>query len=1053
MRDYDSLASVEIVALTKADGPLTKRIYLSDDGNVLSDGSACIMVRGSGCRVRFDNLAGFAEYISSLAPNEAIALGMLRPDLPNNVEITTKDKLNGIAQPGIIARTADHIVYCPGQPALALIDIDLKGMPSAVKTRIDALGGFWLALVSVLPKLEGVGRVLRKSTSAGIYRTDTGELLAGSNGQHVFVVVQDGADIERFLRTLHFRCWLHGLGWMMVGAGGQLLERSIVDRMVGAPERLVFEGPPVLAPPLSQDRESRRPTVTEGEMLDTLAACPPLTVVEQARLRELRAQEGHRLKGESARAREALIGEQSRRLAKRTGMSADAAAKIIARQCEGILLPDVVLPFDDAELAGFTVADVLADPARFDGATLADPLEGIEYGRCKAKVMRRPDGKPWINSFAHGRATYELKLDARAVRAAIEKAPPTETVNVFVRSVFAADLNESELEELGNLTHDRTGIGKRAIERQLKAARKDQARRSAEEERSRHAAERQDPRPEFHAPACDAPWLPQMAILNEVLGSSTAEEPPARDIDGVMVQVRVRRVPNMHALTAAGANEGDTVETRLPALEQPLLARLSEAELGELIEHHIDYVTIKRSQIEHVHLAGSFVDHFRTRPDNALPIIAAIATLPIVLGDGALLAKRGLHRERGIIFRVPPELLAVLPRQEDCTPTAVAEAMRFLTDVWLCDVAADYNGKATLITAALSLIERTLLPDRPVYFMTAGRRGGGKTTTLIMLLMAVTGVRPPAAAWSPNQEERRKALLAYLLQALPAIIWDNISRGTHITCPHIEAACTTAFYSDRRLGETEIMTAAASAIQFFTGNNIGPRGDLASRSLKIRLEVDRADPENRVFKHPDPIAWTEAHRGQILRALYTVLLGNPRLRPRANLSPPETRFKAWWHMIGSAVEHAANQHADHVAAAVMDAHPTCKPHPISFRELFLSQEADNEDTASLTDALSALATIWPNEQRFDAAAVARIINSAKCRDDSSLASNIYQHDALVLREFLFPELAASQAATPKATGKRLGRYVDDPVNWGERTLVLKTYNDKHTKDLRYFVRS
>ena len=58
----------------------------------------------------------------------------------------------------------------------------------------------------------------------------------------LFLGVQDGADVERFLKTLHARCWLAGLGWLMVGAGGQLLERSIVDRVVGTPERLVFEG-------------------------------------------------------------------------------------------------------------------------------------------------------------------------------------------------------------------------------------------------------------------------------------------------------------------------------------------------------------------------------------------------------------------------------------------------------------------------------------------------------------------------------------------------------------------------------------------------------------------------------------------------------------------------------------------------------------------------------------------------------------------------------------------------------------------------------------------
>ena len=81
------------------------------------------------------------------------------------------------------------------------------------------------------------------------------------------------------------------------------------------------------------------------------------------------------------------------------------------RQCDGVLLPNVELPFDDEDLAGCTVADVLADPDRFVGATLADPLEGIAYGRGKAKIMRRADGSLWIHSFAHGRTIYELKRD------------------------------------------------------------------------------------------------------------------------------------------------------------------------------------------------------------------------------------------------------------------------------------------------------------------------------------------------------------------------------------------------------------------------------------------------------------------------------------------------------------------------------------------------------------------------------------------------------------------------------------------------------------------
>lgn len=496
---------IEITLLTKAGGPLTKRISLAEDGSLKSDGSACLMGRGVARRARFADPHAFADCIGKLAQNEAITLGVLRLDLPDKVEIITKrelQKLNGAARPDLIARAGGHIVHPTGQLALALLDFDTKGMPLEVAARLKP-GGYWAALVLVLPELASTARVTRRSTSSGIYRSDTGAKLPGSDGVHVFVLVKDGTDAERFLTTLHERCWLAGFGWLMIGAGGQLLERSIVDRMVAAPERLVFEGAPVLEPPLAQDQQSRRPIVTEGDVLDTVASCPPLSIVEHTKLRELRAKEAARLAPEVAKSRAAFITRQCQRLAERTGTDQNRARRVVERQCSGVLLPDIILPFDDPELAHCTVADVLADPDRFEGATLADPLEGVEYGICKARVMRRTDGTPWVHSFAHG---------------------------------------------------------------------------------------------------------------------------------------------------------------------------------------------------------------------------------------------------RGIVFRVPPELEAILPKPVECTPSAVAAAMRYLTHGWLCDLACDYTGRCIVIAGALTIIERVLLSERPAFFMTAGQRGGGKTTTVNMVSLAVLGFRAAAAA-------------------------------------------------------------------------------------------------------------------------------------------------------------------------------------------------------------------------------------------------------------------------------------------------------------------
>jgi hypothetical protein len=351
-----------------------------------------------------------------------------------------------------------------------------------------------------------------------------------------------------------------------------------------------------------------------------------------------------------------------------------------------------------------------------------------------------------------------------------------------------------------------------------------------------------------------------------------------------------------------------------------------------------------------------FVKHYHRRDDNVLPTVGAITTLPLVLPDGTLLATNGLDRERGVVFRIAEHLRAILPIREQCTPDAIRRAFNFLSNEWLVDVATDPIGKCIAIADALTLIERILLPSRPVFILTAPRRGSGKTTLLNMLLMAITGVRPPAAAWSENREERRKALLAYLLTGVPAIVWDNIPRGTKISCPFIEQSCTTAFHSDRILGVTQIGTATASAIHQFTGNAISARGELASRALRLMLEIDRHDPENRPFMHPDPLGWTLANRPKILEALYTLLLGNPALWP-SNVAP-RTRFKEWWQLVGSAVEHAAD---------------LCDLE-LDFQSLFIGQEEEDEDSTSLADVLRVLVEKWPNCYSFAASDVARLIN-------------------------------------------------------------------------------
>jgi hypothetical protein len=544
--------AIELTGFTKSNGPLTKRIALAADGTLRSDGSGCVMTHGEARRRRIADVGELASIIECIQPNQAIALGTLRGGLPEKVQIVSKQKLNGMtATSAIIARTGADIIFRREAPALALIDFDTKGTPPEVAAELTRLGGFWNALP--VPASRRVAHVTRRSTSAGLFRSDTGEKLPGSEGLHVYLAVQNGTDIARFLKALHERCWLAGLGWLMVGAGGQLLERSIVDRMVGAPERLVFEGGPILDPPLAQDRESRLPIAIDGDALDTLAACPPLTIAQTAQLRALKARQAQCLAADSAKARSGFVEAQAELLAERRGISKQAAARMIARQCEGVLHPDVALPFDDEELSGRTVADVLANPDRFEGATLADPLEGAVYGTCVARIMRRADGSVWIHSFAHGRTVYDLKLDAAAIRKAIKTTAKDEAVRTFIRLAVGADLDAEETEQLRDLAAELGGTSKRTIGAMLKAAQRKRASERKQQEQERRLAAQTDPRPAILAPAEDAPWLPQANALNDVIGKASAKHPQQRDVDGLSATAAKITIPDTHAFTSANS--------------------------------------------------------------------------------------------------------------------------------------------------------------------------------------------------------------------------------------------------------------------------------------------------------------------------------------------------------------------------------------------------------------------------------------------------------------------------------------------------------------------
>jgi hypothetical protein len=633
------------ITLIKKSGPnavMSKRIFLDNQGKVCSDGSQCLMTQGTATPATAETAADLAKHIMACGTDQAIALGALRADLPDPANITTRAKLKDSS--GAITRTRQFIDYPTGAPAWALIDFDTKGMPADVAASIEAAGGMWNALLQVAPGLERAGRVSRASTSYGLYRTDTGMKLSGSGGAHHYILVKDASDIERFLRDLHDRCWLHGLGWHLIGRAGQLLDRSLVDRTVAYGERLCFEGAPVIDSPLAQDVTKRAPEVFEGEKIDTELVVPRLTEYARQRLDEAKAASAEALGRTAAEVRLQHDQMLAERISAKSGMPMSSAKRLVAARHRGVLLPHLDLEFD--HLGIVSVAEVLAQPDRFVGETLADPLEGVDYGRCKAKVMRGDDGGLFIHSFAHGRTLYRLRRDARSAKAAITQAPVDGLIDYAMAILAATEMEADELEDFVTNVAKAAGIGVRAVKARV-----------AKERREREQAERKvavaseaDGRIIRNRPETDEELLPMTKFLDEVLASDEREEPPMRDATGDLVEVRVQEPWALHLLTADGTNAAVEDAEIMKAPAEPGLVRLSSTGVEMLVERYVRFLVEKKNARYFGALPSAFVTALIELSPSHIPVVRAINTAPLVTPSGQVFDGVGSIATQGLFI-------------------------------------------------------------------------------------------------------------------------------------------------------------------------------------------------------------------------------------------------------------------------------------------------------------------------------------------------------------------------------------------------------------------
>jgi hypothetical protein len=133
----------------------------------------------------------------------------------------------------------------------------------------------------------------------------------------------------------------------VIGHSGRLLERSLVDCTVGHGERLCFEGPPVIDPPLKQDTSKRELVVADGQAIETALILAKLSEYQQHLVREAKAVSADKLSSAAAEVRERHDRALAEKIATKSGVTQLSAQRRVRARHRGILLPNVEWTSDD----------------------------------------------------------------------------------------------------------------------------------------------------------------------------------------------------------------------------------------------------------------------------------------------------------------------------------------------------------------------------------------------------------------------------------------------------------------------------------------------------------------------------------------------------------------------------------------------------------------------------------------------------------------------------------------------------------------------------------
>lgn len=285
--------------------------------------------------------------------------------------------------------------------------------------------------------------------------------------------------------------------------------------------------------------------------------------------------------------------------------------------------------------------------------------------------------------------------------------------------------------------------------------------------------------------------------------------------------------------------------------------------------------------------------------------LVEITAMPFVREDGTICQERGYDEETGTWLNVD-EGFPEVPESPSADQIAAAKELllgKLLVDFPFVGVADRANYMGLLMTPALKFVTGTITPFGVI---TAASAGSGKSL-LAEIVSRTYGSNGTATTLPRQDEELRKLVTSKLMSDPHAVVtFDNIGKSHRVDSPILASLMTEPVWTDRILGGNDIISRINDKLWLGTGNNVQLGGEMASRSVQVRIDPkmerpDRRDTEKFVLGNLQTWMAVDANRIKVMHALLVLI------RAWAAAGMPEGRvdmrtFSPWSRKVGGLLD-------------------------------------------------------------------------------------------------------------------------------------------------------